>query len=174
MVRKILLPKEMDEKLDNLAGLVEEVNGILLYKRMGDSCPVDGLFMTGVGNVGHVQASPERIEIANKFFRRNPGYQFIKLHTHSKGTIRRFGNYYARHFSQGDIDGIKEQLKHDRDFIAMLVTPEVKLLSGIDNPTLSVVEGFSGYQNRKSFVNQELKTIARNLGYNLGRLTARK
>ena len=173
MTRKIILPEEVNGKLDNLAGLVEEVNGILLYRRRNDSCPVEGLFMTGVGSAGHVQASPERIEMSNEFFRRNPDYQFVKLHTHSKGTIRKFGDYYARHFSQGDIDGIKEQLRHDEDFIAMLVTPEVKLLSGIDNPTLNVVGDFPGYKSRRDFISQEFRTIAENLGYDLDRLRAR-
>ena len=121
MARKIILPEEINEKLDNLADLVEETNGILLYRRRGNSCPVEGLFMTGVGNAGHVQAYPERIKIANEFFKRNLKYQFVKFHTHSKGTIRRFGDYYSRHFSPEDINGIEEQLRHDREFIAMLV-----------------------------------------------------
>ena len=174
MARKVLLPREIDGRLNNLTGLVEEVDGIHLYRRQGDYCPIEALFMTGVGSAGHVQAQPDRMEVANEFFRRNPDYQFVKFHTHSKGTIERFGDYYARHFSQGDIDGIKEQLGYDRDFIAMLVTPEKKLLSGIDNPELLVVNDFPAYQNRSQAVSQSLKVIAENLGYNISRLQARK
>ena len=172
MARKVLLPREIDGRLDNLTGLVEEVDGILLYRRQGDYCPIEALFMTGVGSAGHVQAQPDRMEVANEFFRRNPDYQFVKFHTHSKGTIERFGDYYARHFSQGDVDGIKEQLRYDRDFMAMLVTPEKKLLSGIDNPELLVVNGFPGYQNRSQAVSQSLKVIAENLGYDISRFQA--
>jgi len=174
MTRKVLLPREIDGRLDNLTGLVEEVDGILLYRRQGDYCPIEALFMTGVGSAGHVQAQPDRMEVANEFFERNPGYQFVKFHTHSKGTIERFGDYYARHFSQGDIDGIKEQLGYDRDFMAMLVTPETKLLSGIDNPELVVVNDFPGYQNRSQAVSQSLKVIAGKLGYDISRFQATK
>ena len=172
MTRKVLLPKDMESRLDTLTGLVQEVDGILLYRRQGDYCPLEQIFMTGVGTEGHVQAHPERMEVANEFFRRNPDYQFVKFHTHSKGTIRKFGDYYARHFSQGDIDGIKEQLRNNRDFIAMLVTPETKLLSGIDNPELMVLNGFRGYQNRSQAVSQSLKVIVENLGYDISGLPA--
>src|SRR3989339_1491985 len=102
MGRKVLLPREIDRRLDNLTELVEEVDGILLYRRQGDYCPIEALFMTGVGSAGHVQAQPDRMEVANDFFRRNPDYQFVKFHTHSKETIDKFGDYYAKHFSQGD------------------------------------------------------------------------
>ena len=172
MARKVLLPREINGRLDSLTELVEEVDGILLYRRQGDYCPIEALFMTGVGSAGHVQAQPDRMEVANEFFRRNPDYQIVKFHTHSKGTIARFGKYYARQFSQGDIDGIKEQLRYDRDFMAMLVTPETKLLSGIDNPELMVVNGFHGYQNRSQAVSQSLKVIAENLGYDISRFQA--
>ena len=172
MTRKVLLPRELDGRLSNLTELTEEVDGILLYRRQDDFCPIEALFMTGVGSAGHVQAQPERMEVANEFFRRNPNYQFVKFHTHSKGTIERFGQYYARHFSQGDIDGIKEQLGYDKNFMVMLVTPETKLLCGIDNPELLIVNDFPGYQNRSQAVSQSLNVIAENLGYDISRLQA--
>ena len=144
----------------------------LLYRPDGDYCPIEGFFMTGVGSEGHVQAEPERIEVANEFFRKNPDYKLVKFHTHSVGTIERFGSYYARHFSKGDIKGIQEHLRHDRDFIAMLVTPETKLLSGIDNPELLVVNDSSGYGKKRKAISQSLKVIAGNLGYDISTLTA--
>lgn len=174
MTRKVLLPREIESRLDSLTGLVEEVNGILLYRQQKDYCPIEATFMTGVGNEGHVQSTSDRMEIANEFFKRNPDYQFVKFHTHSKGTIDKFGDHYARHFSQGDIDGIKEQLSHDRDFMAMLITPETKLLSGIDNPELVRVDTFPGYEKRSKGVSQSLKVIAENLGYDISKLQARK
>ncbi len=172
MPRKVLLPKEIEGRLIALTPLTQEVDGILLYRKRNDYCSVEALFMTGVGSVGHVQAEPERVEVANEFFKRNSEYQFIKFHTHSRGTIERFGQYYARHFSQGDIDGMQEHLRADRDFMAMLVTPETKLLCGIDNPTLLVVNGFRGYQSRSQAVSRSLNSIAKNLGYDISRLQA--
>lgn len=174
MARKVLLPRELNRKLDNLTELVEEVNGILLYRRQGDYCPLEYLFLTGVGTEEHVQSFPERIEVANEFFRRNPHYKLVKFHTHSKGTIESFGQSYARHFSPGDIDGIREQLKSDKEFMALLATPETKLLWGLGNLQLIAVDNFFGYKERERAINQSMNIIARGLGYDLGRLSAHR
>lgn len=160
MPRLILLPKELDEKLQILTELEEETNGVLFYKREDLKCPVDHLYLTGLGTVGHVQALPERIEVVNKFFEKNPDYHFIKFHTHSCGTIKTFGDYYAKKFSQGDRDGIKEQLRRDKEFIAMLVTPETRLLSGFDNPTLEIIDSFPEYEERNKYVKESIHQIA--------------
>ena len=165
MSRIVVLPRNMERKLDKLTGLEQEVNGVLFYIEQGGYCPLETLFLTGVGTESHVQSQPERMEIVNEFLKGNPTYQFVKFHTHSKGTIEKFGEYYAQNFSQGDIEGMKRQLEHHRDFIAMLVTPETKLLSGIDNPKLEVVDNFSGYQKKNKAVQSALNVIKRNLGY---------
>ncbi|MGV8086247.1 MAG: hypothetical protein ACP5N1_01325 [Candidatus Woesearchaeota archaeon] len=174
MTRNVLLPNELDGRLDTLTNLVEEINGILLYRQNGIYCPIEALFMTGIGSAGHVQSQSDRMEIANEFFKRNPDYKFVKFHTHSRGTIEKFGSHYARHFSQGDIDGMKEQLRYDKNFMAMLVTPETKLLSGIDNPKLLVVDNSLEYINRSQIVSASLKNIAENLGYDLSKFRATK
>ena len=54
----------------------------------------------------------------------------------------------------------------------MLVTPETKLLSGIDNPELLVVNDSSGYGKKRKAISQSLKVIAGNLGYDISTLTA--
>lgn len=172
MTRTIILPSEINTKLDNLANLVEEVNGILLYKPRKETCPLEALFVTGVGNEGHVQSTQQGLDVANTFFREFPDYKFIKFHTHTKGTIKRYGEYYAKHFSSGDIEGIKEQLKEDRNFIALLATPETKLLCGIDNPTLRYTT-FKGYKECNRFVDHTLKTISKRLGYEQRKYIAR-
>jgi hypothetical protein len=173
MTRKVLLPRDINGRLYRLTELVEEVNGILLYRRQNESCPLEALFMTGTGSEGHVQAQPDRIEVTNEFFRRNPDYQFVKFHTHSKGTIRTYGKYYAKHFSQGDLSEIKEQLRDDSEFMALLVTPETKLLCGMDNPELRVVDDFPGYRTASPTISGQLRSIARELGYYLNRFEAR-
>ncbi len=172
MTRTIILPTELENKLNNLTNLVEEVDGVLLYRRLGDYCPIEALFMTGVGNVEHVRAQPERIKVANEFFRENPDYRFVKFHTHSKGTIDTFGVHYATNFSSGDIDVIKEMLRDDPEFIAMLVTPATKLLCGIDNPKLMVVNNSPRYRDRNQAVGEALRIIAGNLGYDIGNVQA--
>ena len=174
MARRIILPRELDVRLNNLAGMVEEVNGILLYRRQEDLCHLEGIFMTGVGEEGHVQAEHDKIVIANEFFRRNPEYKYVKFHTHSIGTITKYGDYYSDHFSEGDIETYKEQLKENKEFIAMLITQKTKLLCGIDNPTLEIVEDYPGFEKRKQAVRDAFYIIKRNLGYDNGPFNARK
>src|SRR3989344_6003264 len=159
MTRKIILPRELDVRLNNLTRMVEEVNGILLYRRHGELCPLEEIFMTGVGEEGHVQAEHDKILIANEFFRRNPEYKYVKFHTHSIGTITKYGDYYSDHFSEGDIETYKEQLKENKEFIAMLITQKTKLLCGIDNPVLEVVEDYPGYKTRSQAVEEAFEVI---------------
>ena len=163
MSRTIILPQEIEDKLQALTSLKEESNGILLYRRQGDLCPIEALYMTGVGSPGHVQADPEKMEVANQFFKTHSDYRCVKFHTHTKGTIAQFGEQYAREFSEKDIEGIQEQLHHDREFIAMLVTPEKRLLSGIDNPQLHIVDHSEDYEKNHEFVETSLKGIADDL-----------
>lgn len=174
MTRIVLLPRNLESKLDNLTELVEEVNGILLYRPRVNECLLEAMFITGLGTEGHVISEQKRIELANQFFKKNPNYKFVRFHTHSKGTIKKYSSYFAKHFSQGDIDSIKEQLKLDRTFIAMLVTPERKLLSGIDNPHLEITPDSSYLQDRNNFISTALRKIAETKGYDISKFYARR
>ncbi|MBU2638845.1 MAG: hypothetical protein KJ955_07770 [Nanoarchaeota archaeon] len=167
MARTVVLPRDIEKRLDNLALLSEEVDGVLFYRQRGEYCPIDSLFMLGIGSEGHVRPQTDRVEVANEFFERNPDYRYVMFHTHTIGTIRKHGNYFARNFSQQDIDEFRRQIGFDANYIGMLVTPETKLLYGIDNPSLVTVESLSGYQRGSSNVNTELHRIARELGCNL-------
>lgn len=178
MQRKVLLPRELERRLDTLAKVEQEVGGVLLYRQKEIYCPLEKLFITGVGSVGNVQSIPERMEIVNEFFKRNTNYRFVKFHTHSVGTIRECGEYFATHFSQQDIEGVegdggmKQRLREDSKYIAMLVTPETKLLYGNGCLSLRVVNEFRGYRNRSRGISQSLRTIAKNLGYDIDNLPA--
>ena len=174
MERIILLPKELEEKLDDLTRLKEKVNGDLFYRRQDKYCLVDGLFVTGVGSLRNVQSFPERTRIAEEFFKRNPEYSFAKFCTHSMGSIALFGSRYAQHFSASDIAGIRQLLRIDKDYIAVLVTPQTKLICGLDNPRLRIVTDMPGFQRRNEECHQSLNEIARELGYDISELYARR
>lgn len=172
MVRRILLPGELEKRLDDLTTANQEVNGVLFYRQMpNQDCLVDQIFMTGVGSKGHVQALPERVEIVNAFLERFAHYSFIKFHTHSNGTIAEFGRYYAFNFSSSDEKIIETQLRDDPRYMALLVTPETKILRGIDNPKLRVVNQYPDIAKSQAVI-QYLQTIAENKGYDINRLQA--
>lgn len=139
MSRIVLNPTDLGQRLNQLANLAPETNGVLIYKPRRDICPVSTLLMTGKGTEGHVVSDPKRRELINMMLSQDPELRFIKFHTHTSETARRFGKQYLRQFSQGDLDAYREQFKHDKEFIGMLVTPTTQLLCGLDNPQLHSV-----------------------------------
>ena len=164
MTRIVLLPEELEYRLDELTTLKDEVNGVVFYRLQEERyCPIEKLCITGKGSPGHVSADPERVEIVNRFLDKHEEYRFIKFHTHSKGTIAQFGDYYATHFSQSDLDIYNEQLAMEPEFIGMVITPVTKLLHGADDPLLKIVEGYP--INADIRISQELDSIAEAEGY---------
>jgi len=165
--RVVLLPREFEKRLDNLALIEDEINGILMYKSQEGQyeqyCPVLHLYVTGMGTPSHVQADEQRMAVVNEFFQRHLEYGAVKFHTHSKGTITRFGQHYATNFSLGDIDSYKEQIVHDPEFIGMVTTPSAKLLCGKDNPLLRIIN--SDVQIIENKIAEELEAIAREKGF---------
>ncbi|MDD3175453.1 MAG: hypothetical protein PHU51_03180 [Candidatus Nanoarchaeia archaeon] len=172
MPRKIILPTDVSNRLENLTNLEEEVAGILFYRQIDEYCPIESMFITGIGSENSVQDKKERIEVANRFFRENQGYRFVKFHTHSKGTITKFGQYFANNFSSEDLVEIKKNMDLDKYFIAMLVTPQVKILKGYDSPEL-FIGNYPEYADLNRETLQKLDDIANSLGYDLNTLSAR-
>lgn len=172
MARTVVLPRTIEARLDTLALLNEEVEGALFYRQRGEYCPIDAIFMMGIGTESEVKCQSDRLDVAKKFLRMNPSYYFIGFHTHSVGSIRMHGDDVARNFSKQDIDEFRRQIGFDANYIGMLVTPETKLLYGADNPELVVVETLPGFQQRNTAVSIALSRIARELGCNLERFTA--
>ena len=99
MDRIIVLPKELAERLHRLTRISPESNGILLYREIQGHCFVEWFLITGIGSIGNVSAYPERMTIANEFFRTHPEYKYIKYHLHTDDTISTYGEYYAKNFS---------------------------------------------------------------------------
>ena len=174
MSRRIILAEELRNRLNQLTTVRQEVNGVLLYRQVGERCPIEGMYVTAIGTEGHVKASDEKVKIVNEFFNRNPDHRYVKFHTHTVETVKKYGDYYAKHFSSGDIEGIKEQLKADKEYIAMLVTPEKMLLSAIDNPNLEVVSNLREYTENNRKITEEFRKIIRDLGIEQERLIGSK
>ena len=166
MTRTIVLPKELEERLYGLIQTWEESNGILLYRKVQGHCFVEHLFMTGIGTEGNVKAFQERMNVVNEFFRAHPEYKYIKFHAHTKGTIEKHGQRYAREFSSGDRAGTQEQLRHNPEFIALLVTPETILLDAPDNPQLRTCPSLPKFMHEK--VQRKINEAAERIGIRLG------
>lgn len=166
MVRTFVLPKSIEKKLDSLPYLSEaEVNGALLYrKHPNEICLIEAYSITGIGNNGHVETDPKRQKLIFSFLETDPSYRFIKFHTHSVGTVRTFGQYYAENFSDEDLNLYNERIRKDPEYVGMVITPKTKLLYGLGNPKLMIVTTFLGFKERNFSVNKSLDIIARRLG----------
>ena len=166
MSRKIILPSELNLRLDSLSSLEQEIVGVLFYRQKEDFCPIEYLFIMGRGEEDFVMDDKERLEVANQFLKENEEYHFIKFHTHSKKTIAKFGDYFAYNFSSGDKDTIKSNLKIDKRYMAMLITPKTIKVEGIDSPELYFFN-YPEYSELNQEVNYKLEKIARKLNCDL-------
>lgn len=167
MVRKVLMSKGMESKLESLAHLDEEISGVLLYRQYGDFCAVEGIFLTGGGDAGSVEPEKERVEVLNEFLRMNPEYRFVEFHTHSKGTLKAYGDQYARSFSFGDIRAIQGQIERDSQYMHLLVTPETQILYGADSPVLASEAPMPNNDRMEQLVSEALTITATRLGYGI-------
>ncbi len=173
MARTVVLPGEIDRKATNLAArLQEEVHGVLLYSPFQSLCPIDYMLVTGIGTQSHVQALPRRLDLLNEFFRRNPSYRYAEFHTHSAGTIRDCGEYFARNFSGGDNQTIEQRFADDSSYIHVLFTPVTKLVASRDGSKVVVIDNLPGYEERSIAVGTVIDIIAHNIGVNVGHLPA--
>lgn len=168
--RVVALPREIERRLNNFTALELEVNGVIFYQPREELCPLETLFVMGIGTEEQVRSSPERLQVANEFLRINPQYHYVEFHTHSEGTIGRYGDYYAGHFSNGDFATMKSKLRDDQRYIHLLATPRMKFIFGVDNPELVVLNDFPGYRERSLEVNRAINEIARRKNYDFSKL----
>lgn len=144
MIHELIILQEELEKLAKLPRVTEdEFQGTCLYHRAIDSFLYDsigGSVITGRGSPGTVTSDKNVLRKVNGFLEQNPNYGYVEFHTHSIGTIRRFGDRYNFEFSPGDIDMIKESASDYPDYRHMLITPKKIKLVRYDRTTNSIVD----------------------------------
>lgn len=170
-----MLPEDLEKKLDEFTALPREVTGLLFYQPQNypprdQLCLIEGMFLTGVGTDEHVSQDARRFKVASEFLRRNPAYEIVEFHTHTRDTIAQYGNHYARNFSGADMDLIRENLRDNPNYIAMLVTPEANLLHGSGELKYSTVKDSQTHRKMDPIIQTAMEKIARNQGYELGTL----
>ena len=99
MKRTVILPEEIETRLEKLTKLDEETVGALLYRNQGGNCTIEYSFILGVGTPEEVRARRDRWEILNEFLRVNPDYKYVIFHTHTEESTSRYPSA-ARYFSQ--------------------------------------------------------------------------
>ncbi|WP_414837302.1 hypothetical protein ACK3SF_03480 [Candidatus Nanosalina sp. VS9-1] len=125
---KIFIDKEFLQNLRHAANTYnEEITGLLICRKEGKDWTVLKTLKTGVGDEQSVSPDEARLRAANQLIENYAKYRLVEFHTHSVGTIHRYGPKYAESWSEGDIENFKEQ---GEGYIGMLVTPKKVLLKG--------------------------------------------
>ncbi|MBP7708763.1 hypothetical protein KA107_03685 [Candidatus Pacearchaeota archaeon] len=159
--RNIIIPGEISSELKGLVEQRNESQGVLLYSAYPADgeliCPVFNFYKTGEGTPGHVSADERKLQAINSFLRQNSGvYSPIIWHSHSRGTVETFGDYFARNFSQEDLRVINKRTSEDPLYLAMLSTPIAHLVSGKGDVSLTFINDFEGFQERNAEINRQL------------------
>ncbi len=171
MARTIVLPYEINDKVTNLAAkLQEEVCGVLLYTQHQELCPVEYLFITGAGKVNQVSTLPTRLAVLNEFYKLVPAMKYVEFHTHSAGTIRDCGEYYARNFSGQDQQMMLERFSDDPAYLHLLFTPVKKILASCDDSQATVIKAWSNYRKRSREIGTALNLIAQEMEIDISQL----
>lgn len=117
--------KYLNQLRDFASGYLEEVSGVFLCRKDEGELVVLKMVFSGSGTEGNVSPAKSIVNAVNELLDNYPRYRFIDFHTHSVGTIRNHGDYYANNWSDGDLQNFKDQ---GEGYTAMLVTPEKVLL----------------------------------------------
>lgn len=175
MPRKVLLSSDSIQCIDKFVESPYLISSLLLYRPQGYDCVIETIFLTGVDEKEERPLDPERHEITEEFFRRHKEYKAVEFHTHNQGLIDRLGTSLATDFSDEDRRYYEQQRATNPDFMAMVATPQDKKVDGRYNPTWRAAHPIicRNVELNAQLTRRELKTIAREMGYNLDALMLR-
>ncbi len=124
--RIIVLPASLKDTLKEIANKYNECAGALFYLprkyEHAVVCPLSHILILKEGTPGAVTLDYYDIKKIEKILN-NTRLNYILFHTHSTGTIEKYGAYYGTNFSEQDKQIINRFLRTRRDHISMLVTP---------------------------------------------------
>lgn len=162
--RTVLLPQALDDRLQELVGLKQETAGVLLYVPQSATgrleLRVDGLFMLGRGTGHTVTLELQRYHIVENFLLLNPEYHHIEWHTHPLASTQE---------SSADLDAYGRRITENKEFIGMIVAPNnYRLIAfgrGQGSTALRIVPTPSDFQEKETFLSNQLHLAAAELGY---------
>ena len=163
--RRILLPEYLDDQLKDLPTAPFETRGSLLYTPISNlggtsiDFMAEALFANATGLTSHPN-DPQSEEILRTFLGRNLIYQTVELHTHCTSA-----NTLFPRFTSGDIESYTLQLRKNKRFIGMMVSPAKRLLYCHGDVKVEVVPNPDGFDENKKKVLKELDNIRLELGY---------
>ncbi len=165
MPRKVIIPTDVKDKLQQLTQLQNETQVLLLYQRNGNDCVVVSYFILG-GNESTTQThgNSNLAKLIKEFLSENPTYKFIAGHTHTESIVSNRESHYADHFSTGDERTYTRALQTDPEFIGAVITPTTIKLWAPDNPQLEFCPPHPKFVHEKIY--EKIRDVARRKGLN--------
>ncbi len=165
MLRSVIIPENILEKIRLLTKMENEINGIMLYKPTqiegATACVVESFFFVGAGTGGSVSRDPQRLRVINQFLKDNPQYRVIDFHTHP----RRLGSHWHQNFSGEDISLFREHLRDDPLYIGLLITPTHTLIWAPDNPEVRTCPALPEFMHER--IHRKINEAAERVGTRL-------
>ncbi len=125
-MKELYLQKKFVDRLSKLVLLPQEVNGVLIYCPISEKDLVVYMNLLGGGSSdSNTTSNSNQLRLFDAFLKQNPNYGFLEFHTHTEGTIRQYGSYYAQNLSDGDIATLRDNYSGNDSYRHLLVTPHV-------------------------------------------------
>lgn len=125
---KVFLPEKFrDSLVDNASRYKEEIAGFFICRKAGRDYTALKMVMTGVGDEQSVDPSSRKYDALNELLNKHKKYEYVDFHTHSRGTINKYGDGYGKDWSRGDIDNFE---RASDGYIGMLFTPDTIKIKG--------------------------------------------
>lgn len=111
----VVLSKNHYEQITLATEINNEVTGVLIGGEEiinGDTYfTTNYVYVLGVGTAGSCLPEQRKIDVVNRIVKEmneeGKAYTMIQFHTHTKGTIEKYGEYYTDHFSSGDYNSFE-------------------------------------------------------------------
>ena len=173
-MNELYLLRRFEKRLRKLTLLPAEINGCLIYLPINnkDFIVYSRILGSNSSDV-NTEANPQRLYITQEFLKENPEYGFVEFHTHTKNTIKKYGEYHAKNLSANDIEAILKNYCSNDIYRHLLVTPQVLKLHKINGKSIipisfSLIEDIELQQELEDSVNIKFIELENRLGIHLG------
>jgi len=157
----ILVPQTLDDRLKELATLNQETTGVLLVRPVERSDLIRlyaaSSYLTGRGERLEVTVDPVQQTIVDRFVREHPQYVQIPWHTHVTGNSR---------FSHSDLVHYREEISANKNFVALVITDEYRILTHRSNSgtSIKVVNDPEDFTARANLISRDFEDIRNSMG----------
>lgn len=158
---KVFLPEKFRDKLMSNADIYnEEIAGFFICRKVGRDYTALKMILTGIGDEQNVDPNSTKYDALRELLNKYQKYDYVDFHTHSRGTIDKYGDKFGQGWSERDRENIRS--KSD-GYIGMLFTPETVKIKGnsIDTEYIFIdSESSNEFEGWKDQVEEDWSEVA--------------